>query len=716
MATGTDAGNRKPPGAGETRRMGDGDALGISEPMFAWAALTGFRYLGGAPDWIPLLVRTNGANAQEVHARLQTIAGEAEHVWHIPVLFLKPFPGLDKLHHFCMLLNWGEKRGKALAVLAMIEKDFGGRYEFGLPVGAGTTVPITPAPKPPATLAPPTAFDIDGPPLAATPVKPAKPIDADVLVGIIDDGLALAHERFRNAAGTYTRIAAAWVQDRGPFGTEYSGKNIDDAVTACTHAGLVDEAEVYRTLDIENYASAVHKPLSRRLAHGTHVMDVAAGYDPGQAPPARPIVTVQLPGRVVRDTGGASLTFWALWGIHFILARSLAMGANPGDVPVVVNLSYGIFDGPHDGTSPFETAVDELVRAWSVLFGNGRLSIVLPAGNNFLWRTHAHFSLPATSTQRLDWRVVPDDRTPSTVQVWLPHKAAHGTGLPDAKMRVTAPDGMTSGWLKVGNPPVVLASPATGQALGRVTFETTAQSQSRPVFTINLLATAASDPHASQEPVAPSGIWHIDIENTGPDVAIDAWIRRDDTLFGWPILGRQSYFDDGAYERFDKHGRLDEVDKPSSYVRRFGTLNGLATGSRPVVVGGWRRSDGAAARYSAAGPIIARPVAYPSPRVGADPDAAAVAEDSAARHGIVAAATRSNSAVAMGGTSVAAPQATRLIADWMATGKSTGRTEVEDQAAIEDAQCPKPVPSHRRIGAGRIFSKEPPMPPPRPPR
>jgi hypothetical protein len=93
------------------------------------------------------------------------------------------------------------------------------------------------------------------------------------------------------------------------------------------------------------------------------------------------------------------------------------------------------------------------------------------------------------------------------------------------------------------------------------------------------------------------------------------------------------------------------------------------------------------------------------PRSG--PDAAAVADDSAVLHGVLAAGTRTGSVVAMRGTSVAAPQVTRLISQLMTDAMISDRSAVQDFAAAHDPG-PDPNPPSRkprlkeRIGAGRI--------------
>lgn len=64
-----------------------------------------------------------------------------------------------------------------------------------------------------------------------------------------------------------------------------------------------------------------------------------------------------------------------------------------------------------------------------------------------------------------------------------------------------------------------------------------------------------------------------------------AWRPR---LAGMAIRARrQSYFDDRANRRFDDTGRFARQDIPAALVRRFGSLNGLATHDEVLVVGGY---------------------------------------------------------------------------------------------------------------------------------
>jgi hypothetical protein len=209
-----------------------------------------------------------------------------------------------------------------------------------------------------------------------------------------------------------------------------------------------------------------------------------------------------------------------------------------------------------------------------------------------------------------------------------------------------------------------------------------------------ILVTVAETAHPeSRREFAPCGQWTVAVENVGTPAVIDAWIQRDDTAYGYPERGRQSRFDDPAYRYRDSAGRLVEVDS-TSYIKRAGTLNALATGDRSIVMGGFRRDSFKAAKYSAEGPAIA-----PSTRAG--PEAMAPSEDSEICHGVLAAGARSGARVSMNGTSVAAPQVTRWIADRMAAGAPCDRAAVLALGVASDPPGAPPLPASRK-GGGRI--------------
>jgi len=192
------------------------------------------------------------------------------------------------------------------------------------------------------------------------------------------------------------------------------------------------------------------------------------------------------------------------------------------------------------------------------------------------------------------------------------------------------------------------------------------------------------------DPIAPCGLWRIRLVNVKlPKIAaVHAYVAIDQAPYGYPHTGRQSYFDDPVYERYDNAGRFIEQDN-NSVVKRYGSINGIGTGSIPSGVGGLIRNEAVPPPYSAGGPTL-------SP-TRAGPDVLAVSDDSRVRRGVLGAGTRSGSVVAMNGTSVAAPMVSRWVASRIAAGVSGNRNAVQAKAV------PPTVLDVPRKGAGNVI-------------
>lgn len=524
-----------------------------------------------------------------------------------------------------------------------------------------------------------------------------------VVIGIIDDGIAFAHARVRTALGQ-SRVEYWWLQD-GPWsskpgalsvGTELARGQINALLNKCTHGGAVDEDELYQRAGLTDFHREGHNSAAWRGAHGTHVMDLACGYDMSDGRDDRPIIIVQLPARTTADTSGGDLGYYADYAIKYILDRAQKIGIARGftNLPVVINFSYGRIAGPHDGTSEIERMIeDHIARAAA---RGVTLRVVLPAGNNYLARCHAQlaFDRPGRS-HSLHWRIQPDDQTPSYLEVWMPKRPA-GKARARVRLTVTTPTGDRKSITDRHGALESWDSPAGIYAQMRYTDMVAPTS--RGLFLLTLRPTADLDPRNA---LAPSGAWTITLTNKTltPTNEVHAWIQRDDSLYGHPIRGRQSYFDDPDYRRFDEGGRAIEIDDPKSPVRRAGTLNAIATGASPVVLGGYLGRETVAAPYSAAGPDAA------ATQLRNGPDAMTVSERSRAHAGLRAAGARSGSSVAMGGTSVAAPQITRWIAEQLAAGRPGDRDAAAARAREDEQSRPPsthPRPDPTRGGAGRI--------------
>jgi hypothetical protein len=566
-----------------------------------------------------------------------------------------------------------------------------------------------------------------------------------VVIGIIDYGIAFAHERFRRS-GLESRIEYMWVQDAPsaesqmpglgerpqsgfklgsaagsqqserhpvPYGREITAGNINFMLRNSARGGSVDDDTLYRQA-----AGALGRrwlrSVSRPVAHGTHVMDLACGFGlDDQEREQRPIVCVQLPEATTADTSGENLDAYALDGIRYILDRASEIARRVPKrkyLPVVINFSYGNVAGPHDGTSDLELAIDELIRMRRETQG-GQLEVVLPSGNSHRARLHARVAFENEGeTIHLHWRVMPDDRTPSFMEIWLPGEPA-SNGEARVELQVTTPGRRFSSDLMDDTTPsagLQLWSPK-GEVLCEVRYRCINAPTNRGMFLIALQPTRQGE-HRS--PIAPSGTWTVTLINrrlqkTQP---VEAWIQRDDTPYGFPRRGRQSYFDQPCYQRFDAQGREIEEDAGQSdcHVKREGSINAIATGQETIVVGGFLEKERRPAEYSAGGPITRAAGLSTVHRDG--PDLVEVSDRSIVRRGVLAAGTRSGSSVALNGTSVAAPQITRIVADELAASRPGDRAAVAKLAQQHEEEpdaFAMTKPRQERVGAGRI--KRPPI-------
>lgn len=646
-------------------------------PYLEWAVLTEFAYLPG--EWFWVLLELD--EPAEAFARSVVRSGLDQFI-RIPAVYQGAPPSLRGADLTCCMAI---ARREALSAIV------GGNVSR---VEAKRFAPLLPSINR-IELGTPTTHlfektdPIEQPLLATRPSRRA-------IVAIIDDGLAFAHERFRFRNGR-SRVKYFWNQDDHTntgmptgfgWGRELQENEINRLLTSCTHTGLLDEDEFYRL--------AGQKLAARRAKHGTHVMDIACGRDPKHAVPedlSLPyIIGVQLPKWVTEETSGAFLTPNVYAAISYVLSRAdqISAAEGTGPIPVVINLSYGTIAGPHDGTSQLEAAIDQLIASRTA-----PLRVVLPAGNHYLARCHAlvelsQASVPGQSPKRLRWRVQPDDKANSFMELWLPKQATEKS-QPEIAIRITTPTNQRSPWIGANQN-------WQWRISGQLRFfgkYYTAVGERSQIF----LAMAPTADLAMPSLTAPSGTWLIELKNKGAATTVDVWVQRGDTPFGYPLSGRQSRLEDENYVRFDLAGRLEQDDKGSSPVRRESTINALATGTRAIVVGAYLRSDKAVSEYSGAG---GREIADGASPIRS-PDVSAVGDELPVHRNLLAAGTRSGSVVTMNGTSVAAPQVTRLISELMISQLACDRPDVQRIAKTGDTKAPGPgSPLAVRIGAGRL--------------
>jgi hypothetical protein len=216
-------------------------------------------------------------------------------------------------------------------------------------------------------------------------------------------------------------------------------------------------------------------------------------------------------------------------------------------------------------------------------------------------------------------------------------------------------------------------------------------------------------------------LWHIDIEPATvlPEpLEIDLHVNRDDVGIFARGKGRQSYFDDPDYPRADLVGDYQrgkpigtrraadsEQPRPDAHplVRPQGTLNAYGFGEGTLLVAGYRASDRTPAAYSASGAAyMPRRSKGPDGKPLVGPDLAAVSDASPSLPGILGAGTYSGSVVRLNGTSVAAPQAVRALADEVAAGGSVETLKVRTLRPLGVAAGEPPGYHPLRLGAGLL--------------
>jgi subtilisin family serine protease len=470
------------------------------------------------------------------------------------------------------------------------------------------------------------------------------------VVGIIDHGIAVAHPAFRMPGARETpRLISLWDQSPDRCSAAYNREGHWQAVAGIEYGGEVSNAKLRELIaqsqgcDRQVYEHLQYDPVLRRVSHGTHVLDVAAGWPnplrPAQANPdaeavsRSPIVAVQLPYRPVKDASGSTLCVNVLDALHYIVRKA---GKN---ARVVINLSDGAYGGPHDGQSMLERAIDDFLQR------HRQVTLVLAAGNAHETRGHARReSLAKDELAEFDWRVLPDDGTDSFLEVWFDQVCPAGS----LALTLTPPAGAEPVTVEMGSRKLFIDE-AGGVVAAVISMPVNPDGPARSMF---LVALAPTRLRHSNGQGAPHGLWRVAVRNICLDtpVQLDAWIERDNPVFDESGPKRQSVFEVRGSD--------------SRYVVGQGTLGSLAGSAQAIVVGArylrgkvFREANtlrmSSVARYSSRGPGRAGEVQ--------GPDLLAPSDRSPVLHGLRAAANRAGATFSMDGTSVAAPIVTRRV-------------------------------------------------------
>lgn len=508
-----------------------------------------------------------------------------------------------------------------------------------------------------------------------------------VVVGVIDDGFAIAHPRLRLAKDK-TRIASYWDQEAEfagnestvPFGRELlkvnfnSVKGLDDILGGYT--GPIPE--IYGDQSLAKFYPKKRSLMPRNASHGTGVLDLAAGAEMGTGAD-RPVVAVKLPRESVRDTSGAHLEGFLLEGVRHILSRAAMIFGN-AQPKVVIVASYGFFGGPLDGSSKFARSLDQIIATHL-----GRVQIILPSGNGRMDRAHAVRETNGVEGQRrtVDWRVPADDRTASVMEIWS-EPIDGGMPAETLNLTVVSPDGQSSAALQFSDVEVgqkLVLKGKLGTDLAQAVCDHPNLHPGRRRFMIWLAPNAFPPPDVAQpDELSPAGVWKVQLTNVAQTATnLSFWIRRDDSLPDFPVLGRQSSVERDPPQEGPIPLNQRQWDQWDDYGTASvkGSISTIATGQLTVVTCGFGAGDDRPARSAAGGPVA--PVATGAPNPPPDPpgrrhgpDCLAPSRVTALR-GIKAANFFGGSKVSFTGTSFSSP----LVGHWLATAYLSGMATMD---------------------------------------
>jgi hypothetical protein len=501
------------------------------------------------------------------------------------------------------------------------------------------------------------------------------------VAAVIDDGIAFLNTRFRAEAG-HSRLRAVWLQASNGLvagevvcGQVLTGPEIDAHL-----ATGAAEAEVYAQVNRALYPVTDGALTNRRVAHGTHVLDLAAGAAPFGRDPLRevPILAVQLPPQSVRETAGRRLETYLVQGLRWLLAEVLRQAQGTDVPPLVVNISLGSLAGPGDSHAFLADWLTHEVARHARLTGGGQVRLVIAYGNARLARLAARGELRLSQPMELIWRVQPDDHSSSHLEIRVDSSMAHGlqitlvpppgSGFPTLETPWPAPG---TGWQLAGPVAAVSSVLDPGGA---------AQVHIALGPTVGLPGLAA----------CPPGGWRIVLRTTEAEpVRVTARVQRDDTPHGYRTLGRQSWLDHPQGWDWDAELRgylspRSAADAPGCPVTRGGSSVAYAGADDPAIL------FVAAARPVSGAPDRLRPAGYSSegvrylarPGESLGPTLAARGDDGVMLAGRRASGVLSGSVARLSGTSVAAPEVTRALLRYFLTTPPAEQSEAAERTTL----------------------------------
>jgi subtilisin family serine protease len=407
-------------------------------------------------------------------------------------------------------------------------------------------------------------------PWKVPPTGPWPGKGAGVIVAVIDTGIDVFHDSFRKSDGK-TRILELWDQSATAggvpppatfpqIGRVYDSNAIDAGITAGPPFASVDTN-----------------------GHGTHVMGIAAGNGrqddrcsfPGRyvgvAPEADLVVVraIALPPGAIANVSEAMR-----WCAE---AGTRLQGTPPVVRPVVINCSFGVDSGPHDGSSQRDGFIDNRLRP-----GGGPpppgLAIVVSAGNAGELEIHETGVIPATGSVTVPFYIPDGSTTPDHLDIWYTGTATLSIEL------IAPPNPAVPGPNKTGavtaSTPVGSPLPLGLMSIGFIIGGPFAGSGNRK----NIDVTISVGPNRSIRP----GVWQMVLTHTGGTAATwDAWFDSKHS---------------DSFPTFKVDGDPEHTPR-----RRQNTIGEPGTSRNAITVASYDDENGHLADSSSRGPDVTPP-------------------------------------------------------------------------------------------------------------
>lgn len=487
----------------------------------------------------------------------------------------------------------------------------------------------------------------------------------DVVVGVIDTGIDFNHLAFKDANGN-TRVKRVYMPDGEGNAPKINGEELPGAeyVTPAEIAALTTD--------------------NKDESHGTHTSATAAGTQVGNYGGMAPDADIVLCGLGEELTDANILN-----SINYIFDYAKSVGK-----PAVVNLSLGDHVGPHDGSSDFCKSLNSLVD-------NGRI-LVLAAGNEGDYNVH-FATVFANAGTNVEQKAV------------LLKDTYFAGGLYQDSFDLYANNGKAFyiQYIVVDAKGKQLAvSKKQSALLNGTTFNMSTHSTFKNYYDGTATTYSTVDANSGKYNV----YIDIDCESTGANkdwyLGILLWGDQGGVIHGWNVGGLTEFSNCGFSKYINGDSEVsisgmatgDKTISVGAFVTReqYKALNGgtyTATGFKendiaPFSSYGPDRSGVARPEILAAGGIVLSAVnGYDDSTVGDKGSVVATATDKSGK---------THYWGPMAGTSMAAPEVTGIIAEWLQANPNLNSDDIKDvfkNTAVRDDVV---TSNAKKSGAGKI--------------